>query len=95
MPYLKQDGLSHRDWFVQAINAGPGFRFCCHHASLGKQTDGVLYSTSEAALIAGCGFINREQAIVQLAQVLDEWVLTEKISLEEYWDLSTFLSKPE
>ncbi len=95
MPYLKQNGLSHRDWFVQVIPCGHGFGFCCLHPNLGRQTNGEIYSTVEAAIIAGCNFIDREQAISLLVEVLEEWVSVEKISVEEYWKLANFCPRPE
>lgn len=95
MLYLKRNGLSHRDWFVQIVPCPDGFGFCCHHSMLGIHTNGFVYPTSEAALIAGCNFIDREQALAALSQVLNEWISAEKISLEEYWELSNFCPNPE
>lgn len=90
MRHSMRSGLSHRDWFVQVIPCGPAFSFCCHHSSLGRHTNGAIYSTIEAAILAGCQFIDREQAVAALSQLFDEWVVTEKISVEEYWNLVNF-----
>lgn len=90
MMYSKRNGISHREWFVRAVDCGAGFCFCCSHPHLGKHTNITVYPTEEAAIIAGCQFIDREQAIALLGQLLDEWVSTDKITLEEYWKVSSF-----
>lgn len=92
---LKRNGLSYRDWFVQAVPRGPVFCFCCYHNSLGSHTTGTAYPTQEAAILAGCQFIDRELAVVALGQIVDEWMRADKITLEEYWNLNNFCSNPE
>lgn len=95
MFHSKHSGISHRDWSVRIVPHGPAFAFYCHHSNLGSHTNGSLYPTAEAAVIAGCNFIDREQALLALGQVLDEWMNSEKITLEEYWNLSNFCSNPD
>lgn len=95
MLYSKRNGLSHQDWFVQVVPCGPAFSFCCHHANRGSHTNGAIYPTTEAAIIAGCQFINRELAIAALGEVLNEWADTDTISVEEYWKASHFNDRSE
>lgn len=88
-------GLHHRDWFIAVIPHKGGFGFCCQHPTLGRQTDGIIYDRPEIAVIAGCRFIDREQALSALVTVFEEWVQEDRISLEEYWKLSAFDPQPQ
>lgn len=91
MLYVTSYGVSHHDWFVESVPHGRHFRFRCEHPYLeGLQQDGSIYPTCEAALIAGCQFVDREMAISALINALEELMSKEKISLDEYWNLANF-----
>lgn len=92
MKYLKSNGISHYDWFIEVIPQRHRYSFRCYHPNLeGFQTDASTYRNPESALIAGCRFVNRELALMALQGVLEEMMQDEKITLHEYWNLANFL----
>lgn len=87
----KSNGFFHHDWFIEVVPSGSRFSFHCHHPKLeGYQQDGATYPTTEAAVKAGCYFIDRELALAALLDALEELISDQKISPEEYWNLSNF-----
>lgn len=90
MPYVKPNGISHRDWFIAAVPVHNQFGFQGYHQTLGSHSDGHIYPTAAAAILAGCRFIDRELAIAALAPILIEWLRQDKITMDEYWNLSCF-----
>jgi hypothetical protein len=84
-------GIAYHGWRIKVVADIDEFLFCCYHPDfLDFCNDGLTYASSQDALIAARQFVDREIAVRALFNVIGDWLLTNKITDEEYWNLTNF-----
>lgn len=84
-------GISYHGWRIKVVPDQYEYFFCCYHPDLPDFcNDGLAYPTLRDAWFAACQFVDREIAVHAILPVLGEWLATQKINEEEYWNLSNF-----
>jgi hypothetical protein len=85
------NSIPYHGWQIEVVSEVEEFVFRCYHPILPDFcNDGCAYSSFRRALVAACYFVDREIAIRALIEVSEEWLLSGRISEEEYWNLTNF-----
>lgn len=83
--------ISYHGWDVEVMMENNEFFFGCYPPDSAKFcNDGSTYPSLKSALAAAYHHVDREIAIMALLEVAWEWLEDDKISEDEYWNLTDF-----
>ncbi|HEY9647574.1 MAG TPA: hypothetical protein V6C88_14455 [Chroococcidiopsis sp.] len=85
------NAIFYHGWQIEIAAYQEEFQFRCYRSNfLDYSNDGLAYDNINTALMAAYTFIDREIAIHAILGIIGEWLLTDQINDEEYWNLTNF-----
>lgn len=84
-------GTPYHGWQIKIVQECSYYVFQCYPPTLRDFCgNGATYASFRDAFLAAREFVDREIAIQSLFNILEDWLERDRISCEEYWNLTNF-----